>query len=66
MPIYLFVPTEELPKEMKPRLIRAKTEAQASKHAVGGFYSAAVASPEQLIEMTLAKVVVENAEEIQR
>lgn len=66
MRIYTVTPTENLPADSKPRMIRAKTAEQAVRFATSEFYSVEVCTPDKAAELGAQGVVIENAVEAQK
>ena len=61
MRLYLVTPTEKLPTDSKPRLIRASTPAQAVRFATAEFYTVMVATADQAVECGLQGIKAEDA-----
>ena len=61
MRLYLVTPTDKLPHQTKPRLIRASTPAQAVRFATSEFYTVMVATADQAVECGLAGIKAEDA-----
>ena len=64
MPLYACKPNlEKLPKESKPRLIRAKNKAAALAFAVSGFYQAEPADNDEVFKLAKTGVEIETVPE---
>jgi len=60
VPYYIAKPTSKI-IEQKTRIISAKTQSQALKHAVRDFYQIDIATPEQLVALLEKGVKAEVA-----